>query len=292
MPTPFVTRINEFLDLEAHGDNYADYALLQGYDLLDEDKPKQVFEEDSRLIEEGEISSASLLRGTAFPSTASELFKRQSNSRLDEVEGSISRSTISSYDDWERWISKPGGLIDRVAALEGISAEDLRNQMSCDAEESRLRELRAPTFHRFLLRKFLTRLDGMVEQVERLEVLPLHWDSVPPQMKVLLNEAHESWLLGQEVSTAVLCGAALEESLKLILGRSHVPKLSTGIKKAVPSFLHDPSPALDAAWKICAARAEAVHDPRKYLSTPQKSKTDVLHHARFVIGHIFSERSI
>lgn len=291
MASGLVNRLNAFLDLEAHGAEYTEVALGSGYDFLGQEKNTSVYRRDSSEIAAGEQQSFRSIQGKVFPNAEAKQFTSQDNEHFSAVrtkDGDLDDTPATRFAG--RLYSK--GRMNLIVAEEyGVPPEEALAKIRSEMEQDRIAELREPKLHRFLLRKFISRLDQMVDDLERLEVLPVNWEFVPSQLQTLLTEAHESWLLGQDVSTAVLCGAALEESLKLILGRDKFWKLSGGIDLSVPRFLCDPSPALTAARMVCAARNDAVHDPAKYLSRQQRSKTDVLHNARFVISHIFSESS-
>ncbi len=290
MSSDFVKRVGSFLDLEAHGEGSAEYALDMAYEFLQEKAPG-LLKADTDNILIGEEASLVFLKTRAFPDARIEETRDQLDPRFEkETEGKLDPNgdlsvMVAGFELIEEEMDR---LIEYLAAKDGISVADMKKAMETKAEERRCEELRLPALHRALLRRFLRNLDQMVERVEALEVLPLRWEKVPIHLQILVSNAHESSFLGQEVATAVLCGAVLEEALRVRLGQDQFKELGAGIKRAAEiGLLSDPSPALRAAREIQARRNEAIHDPKRYLAKPHMAKEAILFSARYVLATLF-----
>jgi hypothetical protein len=289
MPSKFVQKVNSFLVLEAHDGGWADIALDYGYTLVADDKGKEGFRKDQEHISVGELRSSETLRKKVFPDASPNHFRGVENPRLTEMnfgDAGDNRSTANPI--LERFRSYQDFIRARAEA-EGLTLDQMLEVIAAENERERVAELESPDLHRAMLRRFLHQLDQITEDVKRMEVLPISWDKVPAQLRILLSNAHEASLLGQEVASAVLCGTALEEALRIRLGRGRFDGLAQGISVAISDSVLDPkSPESVAAWDIKEMRNIATHDPGHFLVMVNRKKRDVLMNTRFVISHLFA----
>jgi hypothetical protein len=291
MPSDFVRQVGAFLDLEAHGGGYADYALQVGYDFLKDENDHLSLAQDSEAIRIGELASLNTIRDRVLPDAIPQEILGIGNDFLQSVTSDVLQRSSASFLHPEMLLEGvEKELFEAWSLATGKPVKDLLQELQQSAELNRVSELRSPALHRFLLRKYLSRLDKMVADVERFERLPVAWDTVPAHLRVLLSNAHEAALLGQEIACAILCGTAIEESLRIKLGRESFEGLANGIIAGRGNLFRKGSPDEQAAWDVKEMRDEATHDPGSYLANPSRKKRDVLINARFLIAQVFKEK--
>jgi hypothetical protein len=290
MASEFVSRMNDFLDLEAYGEGYAEYGLDMAYDFLSDKGPGEVRLDRENLLL-GEDAALDLLKSRVFPGARNQDFKELPNARLEKAlrgDPQLDEDLTTMLESMEHSEASDDILYRGLASHLHISIEEAKSFLDSKVKESRLKELREPALHRALIRRFLLRLDKMVDEIQRYSLLEVSGDRLPRHLQILISDAHEAGLLGQEVACAVLCGTALEEALKLCLGRDSFEGLSAGIKLAgEKAVLANKSPEELAAWDVKKMRDLATHDPGSYLADPGRKKRDVLVNTRFVLGQLF-----
>jgi hypothetical protein len=291
MASEFVSRMNDFLDLEAYGEGYAEYGLDMGYDFLS-DKGSGDIRLDRENLLLGEDAALDFLKSRVFPGARNQDFRELQNARLEKVlrgEPQCDEELSVMLDRVEETEAFEEGFYRDFASHLGVSIDEAKRLLETKVAEAHLQELRKPALHRALIRRFLTRLDKMVDEIQRYSLLEISSDCLPRHLQILISDAHEAGLIGQEVACAVLCGTALEEALKLCLGRDSFEGLSAGIKLAgEKAILAKKSPEELAAWDVKKMRDLAAHDPGSYLADPGRKKRDVLINTRFVLGRLFA----
>lgn len=290
MASEFVSRMNDFLDLEAYGEGYAEYGLDMAYDFLSDKGPGDIRLDRENLLL-GEDAALDFLKSRVFPGARNQDFKELPNARLEKAlrgEPQCDEDLSVMLDRVEETEAFEEGFYRDFASHLGVSIDEAKNLLETKVAEAHLEELREPALHRALIRRFLIRLDKMVDEIQRYSLLEVSSDRLPRHLQILISDAHEAGLLGQEVACAVLCGTALEEALKLCLGRDSFEGLSAGIKLAgEKAILAKKSPEELAAWDVKKMRDLATHDPGSYLADPGRKKRDVLINTRFVLGQLF-----
>ncbi|MEO6817251.1 MAG: hypothetical protein ABI177_11175 [Edaphobacter sp.] len=298
MASDLIQLVSVFLDLAALDPVWAEGALEYGLQNVLEARGRQFYRTDQAHLKFGDKTSQELIRHKVFPDASQVDFLIAQTLSLEVSDKDVKDepepwSLIASFQNLLKAASEASGTTmeetKRRIEADGISIEQMIASIRIEHESDRVVELQQPNLRRAMLRRYLHKLDHIVSQIERFSVLPMTWASVPAHLQTLLSNAHEAALLGQEVACAIVCGTALEEALKICLGRDRFEGIANGIKTAVQEGLFiRKSPEEIAAWDIKNVRDEATHDPGSYLATPNRKKRDVLDNTRFVLAHMFA----
>jgi hypothetical protein len=246
---------------------------------------------DKREILLGDEASLNELQSRVFPTAHLSDFPAVENPWWSDRLGNEARPVnnelsemLGEAENLEEWEST---LYAKIAEKKGVSVETVRLEFADALKEQRRQELRKPQLHRALMRRFLTRLDRMVDEVQRLEVLPFNWKELPQHLQNLISNAHEASLLGQTSTTAILCGVILEEALGERMCQKF--ELSEGIDEAVrKGLLMRPSVELTRARRIQSFRNEAVHNPGQFAKLRMFDET-ILDSTRSLLVHLFEK---
>jgi hypothetical protein len=138
----------------------------------------------------------------------------------------------------------------------------------------------------FLARRFAQWVDGAAAQIETLEDVEFR-RSMPEHLRKYLGEAYRCYLLGLDAACAALCGAILQEALRLKLGVDRFGGLGKAIEAATRDGLltHSASKAADEVRKI---RNDAAHGNHKYAIRREHERKYVLSVTREVLDTIFA----
>jgi hypothetical protein len=287
-----------FLDLSAHGDMWAENALDYGFQTAIADGDGS-FDQERRLIEAADEDAQKIIRFRVFPnSTPTEFSSPTIREDLWDVDphvqaasnaqmiASVLKDLISKCAEAEG-ISRDE-MVQRIEA-QGITIEEMRAELLAKRETEHHRSLRSPNVERVLLRRYLNKLEEIASRVEGLDTLPINWEGVPEHFRILVSSAHESALLGQDVACAVLCGAAIEEALKLRLGRSLYVSFMQALNLAVErGYILNPSVEFRAAEYVKEMRNKAAHNPASFMLPIGRRRPDVLVGTRIVLAHLLS----
>jgi hypothetical protein len=287
-----------FLDLTAHGDVWAEHAVDYGFETVIADGDGS-FDQERRLIEAADEDAQQIIRHKVFPNAKPAEFNGPKiradlwDVDADLIAASNSKIIASVLKDLVAWCAEAEGISreEMVLRIEahGTTIDELHSALLAQREARHHSSLRAPSVERALLRRYLNKLEQIANRVEGLEALPINWELVPDHLKVLIANAHEAALLGQDVACAILCGAAIEEALKLTVGEVNYQSFIGALRLATEKgFFTDGSVEVKAAEHVKEMRNRAVHNPKKFFLPYTKPRPDVLVETRIVLAHLFS----
>lgn len=230
--------------------------------LKDEQEVEQTIKVRLEALKEA-LEKSSLLRFETNNSTQDPQFQINENTKtltLDELKAKyLNRTFVANLSEPE-----PGDL--------------LSNKM--DGSEFLL------TWH------YASKLEDMAIKLTSFDDLVIS-DIVSSSVRTLLQEAHFCFLQGLEAASAITAGAALEETLREVLGiskdqeRKQLCQLLKEAKKR--SILID-----EDDWKMANAVREsrnfAAHNPKEFLRGSQLQKIGILDNARKVIEKLYSHK--
>jgi hypothetical protein len=294
MTSDMVESMLHFLDLYRLDSSVTDMALDYGYDLVKGFRESDTFGLDPKLIKQGEKASRHSYRNRTLDESpllfdpshqfANKYFAATRESSSAEVPKNPLLETLLRQSQWIR----------SQAEAEGISLDAYMERAARQAEERRRQQLLVPDIRALLLKKFLLRLDAVVEEVEALEEFGVKYKNVPSELRMLLVQAHESHLLNMDAATAMLCGAVIEGSLKDRLSSDGVmvPRragLDTLFELALEhNVFGQPSMLYTLADEVREMRNAALHEPIKFQSASEMVKTALLTNTRRFVTEILT----
>ena len=102
-----------------------------------------------------------------------------------------------------------------------------------------------------------------------------------------MQEAYRCDLYGLEAACAALCGAILEEAIRLKLNRDRFTGLGEAIRAAEDAALLT-APAIEAAEEINRLRIGAAHGKRSFAKSEEYRRKYVLSGTREILDTLFA----
>jgi hypothetical protein len=158
-------------------------------------------------------------------------------------------------------------------------------------KEYELAMRREPDFELYLLRKHLDWLDSSAGKIQADGPIPF-CSSIPDHLKRYMYEANWCNLHGFDAACAALCGAILEEGIRVQLGVESFKSLSSAIEAASPpnSCLLTPM-AVEAADKVLELRNLAAHGDQGFARRTEDQKKSSFSLTRELLDTIFPTES-
>ncbi len=184
--------------------------------------------------------------------------------------------------------------LDRLLAKDGISNENLLaiGELPKYKEiwaKHKFAELARTNFHIFFAREFADWLDCAVAQVENLQEVEFR-KSIPEHLRRFLGEAYRCYLYGLDAACAALCGAILQEAIRVKLNVQGF----TGLDEAIRDASEGDLPLLTekaemAAREVKSLRDLASHGNREFAESQEYRRKCALPATREVLDTLFAK---
>jgi len=143
-----------------------------------------------------------------------------------------------------------------------------------------------PKFELFFANEFADWLDLAVAKAEKLDEFS-YSSSIPDHLGRFLHEAYRCDLYGFDAACASLCGAILQEAIRIKLNHDGFDGLYKAIEAARNAALFSET-AANAAEEVMRLRNEAVHGNRKFIHASLERRKRSLPITREILDTLFA----
>jgi hypothetical protein len=155
--------------------------------------------------------------------------------------------------------------------------------------EYELARMAEPDFELYLVRRHLDWAEQSSGKVEE-DGPVIFRDSIPDHLKLYMYEARWCELLGFDAASASLCGAVLEEALRIKMNVVKFGSLGKAIEKASAEGLLT-HVAAESAREVMRLRNFTVHGQKEFVGKPEEAKKASFPITRKLLDTIFASES-
>jgi len=174
-------------------------------------------------------------------------------------------------------------MVAEIAEEAGVSEAEVRAQLAKLRIDRKREQLRSPDLSIYFLKKFAALLDSVVEKTRNLEELSYR-DVLSEELRGLFQEAHYCYLYGLESSSAIMCGAILEEGFRKRCGYGSTQRLK--LEEVIFNALEEgviSHEIFEMADEIREMRNLAAHDPKGFKDRSAGMRATILSNTRSVV---------
>ena len=244
---------------------------------------KRVFEilGEQRLSIENKVVE----RSRSVHNAPAETWEEYQQERAQEFRDALAAEWDVTREKLDELLSEQGISDDNLLALTQVPKyQDIEAR-------HKFAELAKTNFHVFFAREFLEWLDPAVAQVENLQDIEFR-RSIPEHLRRFLAEAYRCYLYGLDAACAALCGAILQEAIRIklnVVGFSGLDEAISDASDGDLPLLTDK--AEKAAREVKRLRDLASHGNRQFVESEEYRRKYVLSATREILDTLFAKET-
>jgi hypothetical protein len=305
MESHFTTLLRTFVDCYERDPGGLEYGLTQAAEGIAANHEESRFKDEWKALRVSRKRTAQAVRKRIL-----EIFGERRQSTEVQAADLDVRPHKAPAETWEEYqqeraaefrgaLAAEWGLtreaLDELLAEGGFTDEDgllaltqMPKYQDIEAKH-KFAELARTNFHVFFAREFLEWLDVTVAQVESLQEIEFR-KSIPEHLRRFLGEAYRCYLYGLDAACAALCGAILQEAIRVKLNVEGFQNLDQAINAACKGDLPLlTEKAEKAAREVKGLRNLASHGNREFAESQEYRRKYPLSLTREVLDTLFAE---